>query len=225
MDGKEVKLHGHWASAFFLRVIWSLKIKGVEYDYVEENLPEKSPLLLQYNPVYKKIPVLVHHDKPVAESLVIMEYIDETWKQNPLLPQDPYERAKARFWAKFVDEKCVPAIMRVFSNTGEEQQKAAAELRENLKLLESGLEGKRFFGGENIGFADVANAWIGCWTRMVQEVVGIKLIDEESVPLLGKWFHDMLEIPLIKESLPPQDKLLARNEAFHKALTATGASS
>ncbi|GAB4844954.1 hypothetical protein Ancab_038348 [Ancistrocladus abbreviatus] len=197
MDGKEVKLHGHWASPFVLRVIWSLKIKAVEYDYVEENLP-KSPLLLQYNPVYKKIPVLVHHDKPIAESLVIMEYIDETWKQNPLLPQDPYERAKARFWAKFVDEKCVPAIMRVFSSTGEEQQKALTEVRENWKLMESGLEGKRFFGGEQIGFADVANAWIGYWTRIVQEVVGIKLIDEESVPLLAKWFRDILEIPLIK---------------------------
>ncbi|GAB4844965.1 hypothetical protein Ancab_038359 [Ancistrocladus abbreviatus] len=153
-----------------------------------------------------------------------MKYIDETWKQNPHLPQDPYEPAKARFWAKFVDEKCGPASMRVFSGTGEKQQKAAAEVRENLKLLESGLEGKRFFGGENIGLADVANAWIACWTRKVQEVVGIKLIDEESVPLLGKWFHDMLEIPLIKESLPPLDKLLAHNKAFHKALTATGES-
>ncbi|GAB4844964.1 hypothetical protein Ancab_038358 [Ancistrocladus abbreviatus] len=214
MDGKEVKLHGWWASPFALRVIWSLKIKGVEYDYVEENLPEQSPLLLQYNPVYKKIPVLVHHGKPIAESLVIMEYIDETWKQNPLLPQDPYERAK-----------CTPVNRRVFRSTGEEQQKALTEVRENWKLMESGLEGKRFFGGEQIGFADVANAWIGYWTRIVQEVVGIKLIDEESVPLLAKWFRDILEIPLIKESLPPQDKFLAHIKAHHKALTATGASS
>jgi glutathione S-transferase len=81
------------------------KLNGIQYQYVEEDLPNKSPILLQYNPVHKKIPVLVHDGKPLAESLVIIKYIDEVWKQNPLLPQDPYKRAKARFWAKFADKK------------------------------------------------------------------------------------------------------------------------
>lgn len=105
MAEESVKLLGYWASPFALRVKWALKLKGVHYEYVEENLPNKSPLLLRYNPVYKKIPVLVHNGKPLAESLLIIEYIDEAWKQNPLLPEDPYERANARLWAKFFDEK------------------------------------------------------------------------------------------------------------------------
>ena len=104
-EESSVKLHGMWASPFVLRVKLGLQIKGIKYDYIEEDLDNKSELLLQYNPVYKKVPVLVHNGRPISESSIILEYIDEAWPGPPyLLPKDPYERAKHRFWANYFQQ-------------------------------------------------------------------------------------------------------------------------
>ncbi|KAF2320256.1 hypothetical protein GH714_026457 [Hevea brasiliensis] len=126
------------------------------------------------NPVHKKVPVLLHNEKPICESLVVLEYVDETWKQFPLLPQDPYERAKARFWAKFGDDK---SIRFVLLTEGKEQQEATLIALQNLKYLEEELRGKKFFGGENIGLVDLALGWLAYYLEIYEEYV-----EENRVP-------------------------------------------
>jgi len=102
----EVVLLDTWGSMFGMRAWIALEEKGVKYERKEENLSNKSPLLLQMNPIHKKIPVLIHNGKPVTESAIIVQYIDEVWNHNPsLMPSDPYERAQARFWVDYIDAK------------------------------------------------------------------------------------------------------------------------
>ena len=104
---KEVRLLGVKGSPFSCRVQIAFKLKGIQFKYFEEDLQNKSDMLIKYNPVYKKVPVLVHNQNPLSESLVIVEYIDETQKGLPILPADPYQRAQARFWSKFMDDKVI----------------------------------------------------------------------------------------------------------------------
>ncbi|KAH9621536.1 hypothetical protein KSS87_005863 [Heliosperma pusillum] len=107
-EGKELILLDLWASMFSMRVKIALAEKGItDYECREENIVvSKSPLLLQMNPVHKKVPVLIHNGKPICESLIIVEYIDEVWDdKSPLLPSDPYLKSQAKFWADFVDKK------------------------------------------------------------------------------------------------------------------------
>ncbi len=64
----------------------------------------------QYDPQYLKInpkgyvPTLVHDGKAIRESTLICEYLDESFPAPPLMPEDPYGRARMRLWSKTVDD-------------------------------------------------------------------------------------------------------------------------
>ncbi|KAM7512257.1 hypothetical protein LguiB_011132 [Lonicera macranthoides] len=207
---EEVKLFRNWSSAYALRIVWALKIKGIEFHTIFEDLENKSPSLLHYNPVHKKVPVLVHNGKPICESLVVLEYIEETWKQNPLLPEDPLDKATARFWAKFNDDKLLPSIAVVFTTQGKEQEEVKVPVMENLKFVDEQLKGKKYFGGEKIGFLDIVFGWLANMASVVEEVAGVQLIDEENFPLLKAWMELFSDTPVIKESWPDREKLIIK---------------
>ncbi|XP_022725580.1 glutathione S-transferase U8-like [Durio zibethinus] len=202
----EVKLIASSLSLFCTRIEWALKLKGVEYEYIEEDLRNKSPLLLNYNPVHKKVPVLVYNGKPIAESLIVLEYIEETWKDSPLLPEDPYEKAMARFWAKFADEKCLLGAFDACRAEGDEKEKAIETAIESFSFLEMQIGRTKYFGGEHIGYLDLALGWIPYWLNVMEEVGCMKLVDAQRFPLLHRWAEDFIETPVIKECLPPRQK-------------------
>lgn len=97
-----------------------------------------------------------------------------------------------------------------FHSIGEEQEKAIKEAKELLGVIEEhGLGNKKFFGGDVISMTDIACGWFAGWLDVMEEVVGVKLLDPESFPRLHAWTKNFREVPVIKENFPDRDGLLA----------------
>ncbi|KAJ9153408.1 hypothetical protein P3X46_026851 [Hevea brasiliensis] len=202
----EVILLDFWPSPFGMRVRIALAEKGVKYEYRDEDLRNKSPLLLQMNPIHKKIPVLIHNGRPVCESLVAVQYVDEAWNdKSPLLPSDPYQRAQARFWADFVDKKIYDIGKKTWATKGEELEAAKKEFIDALKLLEVELGNKPYFGGETIGYVDVVLIPFYCWFYAYETCGNFSI--EPECPVLIAWAKRCMQKESISESLPDQQKV------------------
>ncbi|KMT10832.1 hypothetical protein BVRB_5g114860 [Beta vulgaris subsp. vulgaris] len=212
-EESSIKLYGMWASPFVLRPKLALKIKGIEYEYIEEDLANKSELLLQYNPLYKQVPVFVHNGLPIVESFVIVEYIDETWTDPPhLLPKDPYLRAKHRFWVAYFEQ-----VLLFLGKTLTEGKANEEQLNEYLKKLdvaeelltkEMFLNGAPSFQDMKLGYLDIV--FYSCFdmSDVLEDCFGIKLLTSERYPLLTSWLNALREVPEVKELTPPKPKML-----------------
>ncbi|XP_042479340.1 probable glutathione S-transferase parA [Macadamia integrifolia] len=196
----EFVLMHFFPSPFGMRVKVALAEKGIEYEHKDQNPFDKSPLLLEMNPVHKKIPVLIHNGKPICESLIIVQYIDEVFKdRSPLLPSDPYQRAHARFWADFIDKKVHPTGRRLWAGKGEDQESGKKELLEGLKLMEEELGGKPYFNGESFGFVDLSFVPFNSWFYTYENVGKFSM--EVEFPKLVAWGKRCMEKESVSKSL------------------------
>ncbi|XP_020687757.2 probable glutathione S-transferase parC [Dendrobium catenatum] len=203
MGNEEQVLLLSWrASVFGLRVQIALEEKGVAYTYREEDIFEKSKLLLESNPVYKKVPVLIHGDKVVRESLIILEYIDQVWdKHGPsLLPADPHRRAQTRFWADFISKKIYDSGRRIRHSKGIEKEEAKEEFMRHLKILEGELGEKLYFNGDSFGFLDIALITFSCWIHTYETFGGFSV--KKECPKLMTWVRRCMERESVAKTLP-----------------------
>ncbi|KAK6936495.1 Glutathione S-transferase, C-terminal [Dillenia turbinata] len=209
-EEEKLELLGMWASPFVQRVKWVLKLKGIEYTYTEEDLTNKSQRLLNLNPIHKMVPVLIHNGKPILESWVIIEYIEETWKHNPLFPvDDPYQIAMARFWGQFLEEKLTEGIRRVLMSEGEKKEKEVKQVIESFDVLEGELNGKKYFGGDKVGIVDIVLGSILVCVDVVEEIASVKMFDSQKHSSLGCWRKTFAELPGVEGDSPSKDDLVA----------------
>ncbi|KAL9054093.1 MAG: hypothetical protein Q9162_004350 [Coniocarpon cinnabarinum] len=111
-----LKLYSGWFCPFVQRVWSVLEEKQIPYQYIEVNPYDKPESLLKLNP-RGLVPTLEYEGKPLFESSVIMELLEEAYPNHgrSLLPKDLYLRARMRIWSDFFATRVLPAYMRLLT--------------------------------------------------------------------------------------------------------------
>ena len=93
-----MELYNYYRSSASYRVRIALAIKGLAYDYKPVHLAKNEQFTESYAAVSaaRLVPLLRDGEHMITQSLAIMEYLEETHPQPPLLPADPAGRARVR---------------------------------------------------------------------------------------------------------------------------------
>ncbi len=121
-------LYHYWRSSASWRVRWALAIKGVEFQSVAVNLvtdEQVSDAHRARNPV-GHVPALWIDGHTLAESVAILEYLEETRPASPLYPKDRWARARVRQVVELVNSGIQPlqnlVVYKRHSSDAEEQK-------------------------------------------------------------------------------------------------------
>jgi len=99
-----MKLYNYFRSSASFRVRIALHLKGLSYDYLPVHLARGDHKLAAYAEVSadRLVPALEKDGHILSQSLAIMEYLDETHPEPPLLPADALGRARVRALAQSI---------------------------------------------------------------------------------------------------------------------------
>ena len=160
--------------------------KGIEVEVVEIDLSDRPAWLYEKNPT-GRVPVIEEDGgRPVPESVVIMEFLEERYPEPPLLPPDHADRAAVRCLIFRDDQLTDPYYA---FRRGEEG--AREELDAALGRLDAMLTEQPYLGGAEYGLADIAYV---PWLLRARDMLGVELDD---FPAVVDWLGRLEERPAI----------------------------
>jgi maleylacetoacetate isomerase len=164
-----VKLFSYFRSSAAYRVRIALNLKGLAYDTISIHLQKegglnRKPDFRAINP-QMRVPALgLDSGDVLIQSLAIIEFLDETHPQPPLLPRDPLARAKVRALAQMIACDIHPlnnvAPLRYLKSAmGQDQAKIDAWYHhwvlEGFEAIEAMLQPAPYAAGSAVTLADI----------------------------------------------------------------------
>ncbi len=201
-----LKLCGFHVSNYHNKVRLALLEKGIPFEEDANCRPSQKEEWLARSPI-GKVPILeLDGGRRIAESEVICEYLEEAYPQKPLLPKDPYERAKVRELVTFIELHLELVARRLYGPLFfgapplQEDVKAAIEkdLAKGARALKAVAKFDPYIAGPDLTLADCA------------AFVSLPLVTLVTKLAFGRDFLD--ELPKMK----PYLRMLGERPAFAK---------
>ncbi len=164
-----MKLYGYWRSSSSYRVRIALALKGLAYEnapvhLLEDGGRQHAPEFEAMNPM-RQVPVLELEREGgvvrLAQSIAILEYLEERFPEPALLPADPFRRARVRQLTEVVNSGIQPfqnlSMLQALGGQGVDAKAfAIAQIRRGLLAFQALAEplARAFSVGDAPTFAD-----------------------------------------------------------------------
>lgn len=206
----DLALHNYFRSSTSVRVRAALNLKGLEYDYVPLALlkgEHAAPEHLALNPS-GLVPTLVTPQGPLPQSMAILEWLEEVRPEPPLLPADPWARARVRSLASIVALDIHPVnnlriLKHLEAEFGVNAEGKAKWFRKwataGMEALETRLAKEpgtgAFCHGDTVGMADL------CLYAQVINNARFE-VDMTPYPTINRIHANCMAIPALERAIP-----------------------
>lgn len=186
---------------FAYRVRLALAEKAIDHELQTIDLLDIPDWYYDISPT-GKVPLLKRGDDVVWESTVINEFLEDTYLETPLLPNDPVERAHARIWIEFCNTAFQPNYCGLVFELDESKHEAIrTALQDSLKTMDEGLAKTApgpYWLGEQLSLVDLT------YYPFFEHAPVLSHYRDFDIPAeythIHRWLDAMRERPSIREN-------------------------